>query len=444
MARTTKEKKFTKADYFITTYDDTKRGVVYDNNANPKDLIAFYQYDNIPEYSKSKDTEKFLKDIHEAFNRLRRNAVVIEVTIEFLKTLIGDKTLKINKSFIEKNGERDMKSQRKYVWNEEQKSRFIISVINGSPIIPTANILIDENEQILLTIDGIQRLYTIISFLENKFKITRTETKLDGFYYSDMPIECRYILLDHPVQISVVHSSYARYFEHYFEILNNTQIKLSKGEKINSYLYKEAKDAYSVITKAASNEYVKKAFGFSENDIRDDAFATFVQTTAMIYLLEDHGFKNAGPVMLTKEFAATKDVQTCCPDIVNYYTQVVPETCKKMVSFFGERFCFSITNDIGIEIESNCFPKGYIPYGRTGTKVISTHVIPVFYIIRKYFDQFDDMSGNERKEIAKIIDTIFASEEFTSKEHADSRNNIIKKIEFVESKISHIVNKYKE
>jgi len=56
--------------------------------------------------------------------------------------------------------------QRLYRWNLEQKSRFIESLLLGFPI-PPFYVAITEVDGKYLTIDGLQRLSTILEFTEN-------------------------------------------------------------------------------------------------------------------------------------------------------------------------------------------------------------------------------------------------------------------------------------
>lgn len=78
--------------------------------------------------------------------------------------------------------------QRKFVWPEEYKARFIESLILGYPI--PLLFLADTSEGRLEIVDGVQRISTLSDFLADTIvlrKLTKLKS-LNGFKYSDLPI----------------------------------------------------------------------------------------------------------------------------------------------------------------------------------------------------------------------------------------------------------------
>lgn len=77
--------------------------------------------------------------------------------------------------------------QREFVWNPDQQSKFIESLLLGVPITP---ILFAEDEDLHYEIiDGSQRVRTIIAFIDNVLKLRKldTLTELNGLKFSDLP-----------------------------------------------------------------------------------------------------------------------------------------------------------------------------------------------------------------------------------------------------------------
>jgi len=76
--------------------------------------------------------------------------------------------------------------QREYEWNEYTASRWIESLIFGLPVPPV--MLIREGEKYMI-LDGLQRIYTIYLFFENKLRLRGVDPTLEGKTYSDLPRE---------------------------------------------------------------------------------------------------------------------------------------------------------------------------------------------------------------------------------------------------------------
>lgn len=78
--------------------------------------------------------------------------------------------------------------QREFVWDLERQSKFIESVVLGLPI---PSIFIAEmTDGRFEIVDGSQRIRTLVSFLDNKFKLKKLDilTDLDGFHFEDLSI----------------------------------------------------------------------------------------------------------------------------------------------------------------------------------------------------------------------------------------------------------------
>lgn len=79
------------------------------------------------------------------------------------------------------------KYQRKFVWQDEMKCRFVESLFLGVPIPPLFAFTLDESGNLEL-IDGVQRLSTIKEFVSGKLKLEGLELldKLNDFTFTDL------------------------------------------------------------------------------------------------------------------------------------------------------------------------------------------------------------------------------------------------------------------
>lgn len=88
---------------------------------------------------------------------------------------LGEKVLDLNPEF-----------QRNTVWTPRDKSLFIESILMG---LPTPSIFLNKlKDETYVVVDGLQRLSTIFSFMENQFALKNLEymKELEGTYYSEI------------------------------------------------------------------------------------------------------------------------------------------------------------------------------------------------------------------------------------------------------------------
>lgn len=70
-------------------------------------------------------------------------------------------------------------------WDKSQQSYFIESLLLGLPVL---NVVINDNDDELKIIDGKQRLYTAINFINGNLELQnlKTLTSLNGFGFNDL------------------------------------------------------------------------------------------------------------------------------------------------------------------------------------------------------------------------------------------------------------------
>ncbi len=86
----------------------------------------------------------------------------------------------------------DPEMQREYEWNQYTASRWIESLIYGLPVPPI--MLIREEDNRYMILDGLQRIHTIYLFFENKLRLVGVDPRLEGKTYSDLPSEVKNVL----------------------------------------------------------------------------------------------------------------------------------------------------------------------------------------------------------------------------------------------------------
>lgn len=94
--------------------------------------------------------------------------------------------------------------QRNLVWKQQQKSRFIESLILNVPIPPFY--ISQDLEGKYIIVDGLQRTSAILDFLSNKYKLVGLEAlpKLNGLYFSDLEESVRARIEDRDLLLYVL------------------------------------------------------------------------------------------------------------------------------------------------------------------------------------------------------------------------------------------------
>lgn len=95
--------------------------------------------------------------------------------------------------------------QRKYIWPEQRKKKFIESVILGLPIPYLFGADKDEDGRIEI-IDGVQRLNTLVSFYKGDFTLDKLEKLnfLDGISFNELPEGQQRRLLNRTIRMIVL------------------------------------------------------------------------------------------------------------------------------------------------------------------------------------------------------------------------------------------------
>ena len=199
-----------------------------------------------------KEIAKLDHDVTEQVNMLRTERM--DVSFGELLSMYENKEIIINPSF-----------QRYYRWSEEQKTRFIESLLLGIPIPPI--FVATNGEGVWELVDGLQRISTFLSFVgvlktdkgihkENGWALLagdRVES-LEGFTYETLPQKFRYALKRSVCRVEILKwdSSYDMRFE-LFNRLNTGGTPLTQQE-IRNCIFRDISPKFNDFLKELTKE----------------------------------------------------------------------------------------------------------------------------------------------------------------------------------------------
>ncbi|MBE9217607.1 DUF262 domain-containing protein [Dolichospermum flos-aquae] len=179
--------------------------------------------------------------------------------------------------------------QRKYVWKEEEASRFIETLLLGLPS-PSLFLAKDKFSKKYLLIDGQQRLKTLQYFFQGffedgtVFKLKNVVQHLEGLTYSTLPPSERRELNNAIIHCIIISESYDPQGIFYlFERLNTTGNPL-KPQEIRNAIYHGSFS--ELLQDLSSNETWKELYG--KNDIRANEQEHILRFLALHFDLENY------------------------------------------------------------------------------------------------------------------------------------------------------------
>lgn len=175
------------------------------------------------------NTEQLQKDVEEQRNMLKTER--LDVSFGELLSMYENNEIIINPEF-----------QRFFRWKDEQKTRFIESLLLGIPIPPI--FVATNGEGVWELVDGLQRLSTFLSFvgvlksvkgqvIENSWTLLPGDRvqSLEGFTYDTLPQQFRYLIRRSVCRVEILqwNSSYDMRYE-LFNRLNTGGTPLTQQE----------------------------------------------------------------------------------------------------------------------------------------------------------------------------------------------------------------------
>lgn len=162
--------------------------------------------------------------------------------------------------------------QRKYVWVENEASRFIESLVLGLPT-PSIFLAKDKYSQQYLVIDGQQRLRTLQYFYQGsfptgkKFSLRNVVPDLIGLTYLTLPPAKRRILDNSVIHCIIISESYDSSAMFYlFERLNTTGTPLNAQEIRNAIYHGPFSE---LLQRLSEHELWKRIYGKDESRLVD-------------------------------------------------------------------------------------------------------------------------------------------------------------------------------
>jgi uncharacterized protein with ParB-like and HNH nuclease domain len=179
--------------------------------------------------------------------------------------------------------------QRKYVWKEEEASRFIETLLLGLPS-PSLFLAKDKFSKKYLVIDGQQRLKTLQYFFQGffeegtVFKLKNVVQHLEGLTYSTLPPSERRELNNAIIHCIIISESYDPQGIFYlFERLNTTGTPLNPQEIRNAIYHGSFSQ---LLQDLSSNETWRELYG--KDDIRANEQEHILRFLALHFDLENY------------------------------------------------------------------------------------------------------------------------------------------------------------
>jgi hypothetical protein len=160
--------------------------------------------------------------------------------------------------------------QRYFRWHEEQRSRFIESILLGIPIPPI--FVAEDTEGVWELVDGLQRVSTVLSFFgllnvsdegirqKNRWVLTAGDrvTSLEGFNYETLPLALQRNIKRATCRVEILrwNSNYDMRFE-LFNRLNTGGSPLTPQE-IRNCIYRDISSEFNDFLKELANEQIFK------------------------------------------------------------------------------------------------------------------------------------------------------------------------------------------
>jgi Protein of unknown function DUF262 len=236
--------------------------------------------------------EQEQENVKEEPKKIERTTAIEKVHIP--KTI---KSLARNKSQLRF----DLAIQRNNVWSLEQKSLFIHSLIYGFPFPPAY--AQDKGDGQLWMLDGKQRLSTVISFLEDGFKLHKATPNVFGVAIANL----KFSQLPEQFQDEIKDTNFTIY-----QMRNMTDeerdemfVRLNKGTPLSKIEQTRAmySDLIEQVESIASLEFFADHVSIPKNRFADQEL---IIQTAMI-LDTEHNLKGTGSTQIQKYVAELKE-----------------------------------------------------------------------------------------------------------------------------------------
>ncbi|MGX9933608.1 DUF262 domain-containing protein [Virgibacillus salarius] len=291
--------------------------------------------------------------------------------------------------------------QREYVWTNEYRVRLIESLLLGLPI--PLIFLSDTPSGELEIVDGVQRISTLSSFVNNELELNKLKklNSINGFYFKDLPPSQQRKLKSKSLRVIVLRSNTKEDIrKELFNRLNTSSLKASDSEvRKGSY----GGDFMNFVMRLAKNPKLLEVAPISKKLLQRQENIEFV----------------------LRFFAYSNDYQNFKHGVQSF----IDDYIEKVENSFDEQ---TMENEFNSMLE---FATKYFPNGFRKTKNAKTTPRVRFEALSVGINL---ALRNQNDLIPNDVSTWLESEEFkvlTTSDGSNSKTRVANRIEFVRDKL---------
>lgn len=322
--------------------------------------------------------------------------------------------------------------QRREVWPDKAKSYLIDTILRGLPI-PTIYIRqildIQTDKSTRQIVDGQQRLTTILSYINNGFKVLKLHNETYGnIYFSDLPGEVKEKFLKYKISVSQVITKDDKIILDMFARINSYSITLNNQEKLNAKYFGEFKQTMYNI----SREFY--SFWKYNNILTENQIARMndIELVSDLVITMMEGISARNNAIITTHYKDYDNKFEHRDKIINQFKSVI-ETIKRIYGQMKVENSSPENTELGLN-EFEGAPKFYslfvsiydILYGLKGS-TIKPHGIRAsdYPKIKAELDNISAIIQNRDNEYSSFVEAF--KRQTTNKDKRELRHKIITK-----------------
>lgn len=400
----------------------------------------------LEEYCPSRDAYDIIQDIKANLSISEDQlSIQYQITLRDFITLCDEGIIRINKDA--RNRLDEVQRHEKAI-SPSLASKLIVGIINGDDVMPQIIVIISEDGTVLFIIDGLQRTGSIHDFFRaDGFKLSKTNTILDGLGWEDMPLEVRKEILNRKLTLKVTSSEMMPFRANIFRILNTTQTKMSIGETLNTKYW----NTYTMKT-AINHVHTKPFSSFLGNEdaksnIKNDNRFASVASLLNVFCVKEICEGNIAPKFckslptFAEQYILFNEKERNVYKIDDEF-QIAEHIFGIIKGCFPSDICHKISKSFKVLLRKNGYPSAYTPYSRKSSVSIS-YLSSLYTAIYYLVDAFETLiSVNVKEEIAQAVDELFGSEDFIKLMRNNTGSNAIERVFCTLDAIVAVLDKY--
>lgn len=167
------------------------------------------------------------------------------------------------------NKESTDKIQRNIVKDMGWISNLVVDILIGYQAIPSITLASEmaDGELTFYATDGQQRLFAIISLLNNEFPFIHTGTCIDGLYFKDLPLEVKEILEQRVLVAQISKPEFSNFRKYSFIKLNTSATTLNSIEMANAMYSSDFSSILKDIVRNSQYKYIAAMVTTTKHDL---------------------------------------------------------------------------------------------------------------------------------------------------------------------------------